>query len=551
MNVRPAGLSRNGPRLLKIVNNQPHARQEDHEEYPAPEAKRQCRELRGKIGSIPAQEKVVTKVSDGNSTMERWSASPISSDNDNVDDRGATRVTEKPGPKNVGTPALVKARKSVKQGKGQFGRRTSSRKAPPKNGSQSDADPSGFVVSSGNKPAKRLTKKYGTKNVHALPKPEHEEKKTGAKRIKGFQAPRGVPLQQSGDRSNSKFKRPGHNQKRGYDTSSSESDSESDSEHDSGLVNDKLFNNARGPRTHKRPKKKDLEKPKPAGPSFKDPSSYVVGQSDSSAQSPSKFKLPNGRRSNGSDTSLSSPPESVILDYAQESLDIPLSSSQAPQDASPYAICPLCDETVERTLLDEFSGYGRGPRLSIRKQALFCHAHKRRSAIKDYRDAGYPEVDWNTFPKRLRRHFGHINHVLDRRKESWYRKGLEERVKSGKLRTLHQTATSTTDETSLNKFVPGYYGTKGARVMMESIIDQFSDKIRRLAASDDLLSRGSGGVTGYIQSVLVPELAVSLIKEDLGVDDDEARTILTGSTKIGRLVNEEEEERVIAQGDDD
>ena len=84
---------------------------------------------------------------------------------------------------------------------------------------------------------------------------------------------------------------------------------------------------------------------------------------------------------------------------------------------------------------------------------------------------------------------------------------------------------------------------------MESIINRFSDKIRNLAASDDLLSLGSGGITGYIQSVLVPELATSLIKEDQQVDDDEARRILSESTQIGRLVHEEDEELVTVPND--
>lgn len=84
---------------------------------------------------------------------------------------------------------------------------------------------------------------------------------------------------------------------------------------------------------------------------------------------------------------------------------------------------------------------------------------------------------------------------------------------------------------------------------MESIINQFADKIRHLAALDDLLSLGGGGITGYAQSVLVPELAVCLIKEDMHVNDDEARKVLSESTKIGRLVHEEEEERVAITND--
>ena len=43
----------------------------------------------------------------------------------------------------------------------------------------------------------------------------------------------------------------------------------------------------------------------------------------------------------------------------------------------------------------------------------------------------------------------------------------------------------------------------------------------------------------------MPELAVMLVKEDMGIDDDErAREILRESMEIGDLLNEEEDEVV-------
>jgi hypothetical protein len=44
-------------------------------------------------------------------------------------------------------------------------------------------------------------------------------------------------------------------------------------------------------------------------------------------------------------------------------------------------------------------------------------------------------------------------------------------------------------------------------------------------------------VSGYVQSVLVPELATLLIKEDMMVDDDGARRIMQESTAIGDRLN--------------
>ncbi len=77
---------------------------------------------------------------------------------------------------------------------------------------------------------------------------------------------------------------------------------------------------------------------------------------------------------------------------------------------------------------------------------------------------------------------------------------------------------------------------------MDNIMSNFSSQIRRLAATDKLIS--SGGVSGYVQAVLVPELAVLLVKEDMSVDDEAARAILQESIEVGDLLNEEEEDVV-------
>ena len=71
-------------------------------------------------------------------------------------------------------------------------------------------------------------------------------------------------------------------------------------------------------------------------------------------------------------------------------------------------------------------------------------------------------------------------------------------------------------------------------------MSRFASKLRRLAASDKLIF--SGGVSRYVQAVLVPELAVLLIKDDMKVDDEKAREIMRDSVDIGNLLNEEEDE---------
>lgn len=75
---------------------------------------------------------------------------------------------------------------------------------------------------------------------------------------------------------------------------------------------------------------------------------------------------------------------------------------------------------------------------------------------------------------------------------------------------------------------------------MENIVTNFSHKIRRLGASDKLLA--SAGVSTFVQAVLTPELAVMLVMQDMGTDEEGARAVLRDSTEVGNLLNEEEDE---------
>lgn len=45
------------------------------------------------------------------------------------------------------------------------------------------------------------------------------------------------------------------------------------------------------------------------------------------------------------------------------------------------------------------------------------------------------------------------------------------------------------------------------------------------------------GPVGYAQEVLVPELAVRLVKEDMGVNEETARQILRETIDLGEKVN--------------
>ena len=54
----------------------------------------------------------------------------------------------------------------------------------------------------------------------------------------------------------------------------------------------------------------------------------------------------------------------------------------------------------------------------------------------------------------------------------------------------------------------------------------------------------SGGVSGFVQAVLVPHLAEQLVCEDLDVAEEKSREVIAESAELGELLNPELEDRV-------
>ncbi|KAI1486055.1 RTC4-like domain-containing protein [Biscogniauxia mediterranea] len=189
------------------------------------------------------------------------------------------------------------------------------------------------------------------------------------------------------------------------------------------------------------------------------------------------------------------------------------------------ARCPMCHEVVDRELLDRHSDNGR---MSIKKQTAFCRLHSRKAALNSGSERGYPRIDWGTLDSRCDKHQDFLKKILEGSQSSYFAKVLKEQVQSGKNRTLLKTEDSLT---------PGYYGPRGLRFMTEYIMRTLSTVVRKRAIEDRLVS--ARGYTGYVQTVLVPELAVRLIMEDMGVPEKTAREILRDSIEIGELLYED------------
>ena len=72
---------------------------------------------------------------------------------------------------------------------------------------------------------------------------------------------------------------------------------------------------------------------------------------------------------------------------------------------------------------------------------------------------------------------------------------------------------------------------------LDALVARFSRSLRRLSATDRLVK--TAGVAGYAQCVLVPELAMRLVKLDMSVDDEGARQIMRDSMNIGQRLHPE------------
>lgn len=104
----------------------------------------------------------------------------------------------------------------------------------------------------------------------------------------------------------------------------------------------------------------------------------------------------------------------------------------------------------------------------MRQQTKFCDLHKTQSAKAEWKAKGYPQIDWANFDKRLARFTNALDDILKRRRPSYYRRELEQQMKS-RNRTLMQSMKSGAKMMGLEV---GYYGPKGA-MMMSVILPSF------------------------------------------------------------------------------
>ncbi|KAK7738488.1 hypothetical protein SLS53_006007 [Cytospora paraplurivora] len=239
-----------------------------------------------------------------------------------------------------------------------------------------------------------------------------------------------------------------------------------------------------------------------------------------------EFKMPEGY----DDFALDTEPMRIDMSTNEDSKPAKR-AALGPDKAS----CPMCDEPVDRQWLREFS---KNQRMSIARQAKFCHLHKKRSAKETWAAKGYPDIKWEELRSRIAGQHDFLESLING-KASHFGELHREKIESGKNRTLLRTK---------DYLTPGYYGLRGMSVMTETIVEMFSALLRERAPRYKLIS--ARGYTGFVQSVMVPELAVKLIQEDMCLDDEEAaREVMRESMSIGEILNDEKREsQTQAQG---
>lgn len=133
-------------------------------------------------------------------------------------------------------------------------------------------------------------------------------------------------------------------------------------------------------------------------------------------------------------------------------------AEQEAREKSNESLCPMCKEKVDLDLLREFQSQ---PKQRIRDQQRFCDSHKKQSAEVEWKEKGYPTIDWDTFDDRISRHFAELEKILVPGSPSYYRNILDTAMKSGKARNFRLSLSGD----GLETISCGYYGSRGAGKM--------------------------------------------------------------------------------------
>ncbi|KAL1794801.1 hypothetical protein ACET3X_006617 [Alternaria dauci] len=215
--------------------------------------------------------------------------------------------------------------------------------------------------------------------------------------------------------------------------------------------------------------------------------------------------------------------------------------------------CLLCSKLVEQ---EDYWDFWTGKEKTVKNKTAFCHAHKKKSAHKEYTEKGYPDIDWKALPRRIRRHKTTLSQILNNNQSSIHRDRYEPLALTGKAAAVPSRRTDLAEDVQeeLESYAldekavyPGYYGSHGRRVITESVMDTLKNEMKN--CKDRVVQ--ASGIAAFVQAVMVPEAAILLIMDDCAVNREEADEIRENTYDMGLLLNEEIEDELERQDDSD
>lgn len=221
--------------------------------------------------------------------------------------------------------------------------------------------------------------------------------------------------------------------------------------------------------------------------------------------------------------------------------------SQAPKAiTNPKERCPVCGADVDILLRQEYEDqFQTRSELNVRRQQAFCRFHMRHDAREQWRVRRYPEIDWARLDLRMHKRHARLRRIISGGIRSTYRQELAQQIADRATKSAAQRAEDRTSDTSA-----GYYGPRGQRMMMKDIVSHLAESLREASKSDDLMMAAgtNAGLAGFVQRVLVPEMATDLIMEDMKVGRGKAGVVLAESKELGEILNDEERDVVVDEG---
>ncbi|KAI5810643.1 RTC4-like domain-containing protein [Pyronema omphalodes] len=188
--------------------------------------------------------------------------------------------------------------------------------------------------------------------------------------------------------------------------------------------------------------------------------------------------------------------------------------------------CRLCRLPLPTGYLEKWRGEAPNGIILLETWTKICRQHTRSGLEDEWNARGYPVIDWKKLSKRAEKYIPHLRRIIDGSKSSTLRQEFEQQQKE----IRGNTAMLLRQERKLP--FPGYYGPRGGDILLEIIMKRLGTEVGKAAEGDKLIARG--GVSAFVQQVLVPETGIRLIMEDMGIrDQDKAKQVLEESREIG------------------